>query len=101
MSYSRVRGFSLVELMVSMAMGLFLVGGAMTVYVQGRATHEINSKVAELQDNARLALELVSSDVVLSDYWGRTDDPSAIARRTGDAVKPMAPAEEPARFCHW
>ena len=99
-SYARARGFSLVELMVSMAMGLFLVGGAMTIYVQGRATHEVNSKVAELQDNARFALDVVSSDIQLTDYWGRTDDPSAIARRTGDAVNPMAPAEEPGDDCY-
>jgi type IV pilus assembly protein PilW len=100
MRVSYARGFSLVELMVSMAMGLFLVGGAMTIYVQGRATHEVNSKVAELQDNARLALDILSADVLLTDYWGRTDDPSAIARRTGDAVNPMHAAKEPADDCY-
>jgi type IV pilus assembly protein PilW len=97
---SRSHGFSLVELMVSMAMGLFLVAGALTIYVQGRATHEVNSKVAELQDNARLALDLMSRDVLLADFWSRTDDPAAIARRTGDASNPMPPALEPANDCY-
>jgi type IV pilus assembly protein PilW len=100
MSAPRARGFSLVELMVSMAMGLFLVGGALSIYVQGRATHEVNAKVAELQDNARLALDLLTSDVLLSDYWGRTDDATAIARRAGDAVNPMPPALAPADDCY-
>jgi type IV pilus assembly protein PilW len=100
MHFDRSHGFSLVELMVSMAMGLFLVGGALTIYVQGRATHEVNSKVAELQDNARLALDLISQDVLLSDYWARTDDPVAIARRTGDAANPMPAALEPANDCY-
>ncbi len=100
MRVSRSHGFSLVELMVSMAMGLFLVGGALTIYVNGRATHEVNSKVAELQDNARLALDLMSRDVLLSDYWARTDDPAAIARRTGDAANPMPGAFEPANDCY-
>ena len=97
---SRSHGFSLVELMVSMAMGLFLVAGALTIYVQGRATHEVNSKVAELQDNARLALDLMSRDVLLADFWSRTDDPAAIARRTGDAGNPMPAALEPANDCY-
>ena len=100
MRFVRSRGFSLVELMVSMAMGLFLVGGALTIYVNGRATHEVNSKVAELQDNARLALDLMSRDVLLSDYWARTDDPSAISRRTGDAANPMPAAFEPGNDCY-
>lgn len=96
----RARGFSLVELMVSLAIGLFLVGGALSIYVQGRATHEVNSKVAELQDSARLALDLLASDVMLSDYWARTDESAAIARRTGDAGNPMPPAFEPAGDCY-
>jgi type IV pilus assembly protein PilW len=100
MTFHRPRGFSLVELMVSMAMGLFLVGGALTIYVQGRATHEVNSKVAELQDNARLALDLMSRDVLLSDYWARTDEPAAISRRTGDAANPMPAGLEPANDCY-
>jgi Tfp pilus assembly protein PilW len=85
--------------MVSMAIGLFLVAGALSIYVQGRATHEVNSKVAELQDNARLALDLMSRDVLLADFWSRTDDPAAIARRTGDASNPM-PAAQPANDCY-
>jgi len=100
MRFTRSHGFSLVELMVSMAMGLFLVAGALTIYVQGRATHELNSKVAELQDNARLALDLMSRDVLLADYWMRTDDAAAIARRTGDLANPMPGALEPANDCY-
>lgn len=96
----RARGFSLVELMVSLAIGLFLVGGALTIYVQGRATHAVNSKVAELQDNGRLAIDLLASDVLLSDYWARTDESAAIARRTGDAMNPMPPGLEPAGDCY-
>jgi type IV pilus assembly protein PilW len=100
MTQRQTRGFSLVELMVSMAIGLFLVGGALTIYVQGRATHEVNAKVAELQDNARLALDLLSGDVLLSDYWGRTDDAAAIARRAGDVLNPLPAAFEPAADCY-
>jgi type IV pilus assembly protein PilW len=97
---ARARGFSLIELMVSLAIGLFLVGGALTIYVQGRATHQVNSKVAELQDNARVALDLLASDAILSDYWARTDESAAISHRAGDAANPMPPAFEPGGDCY-
>ena len=94
------RGFSLVELMVSMIVGLFLVSGALTIYVETRATHQVNAKVAELQDGARLALDLLARDVMLSGYWARTDEAVAIARRTGDAANPMAPGFAPGDDCY-
>lgn len=97
---TRNRGFSLVEMMVSMAMGIFLVGGALTVYVQGRATHRVNEKLAQLQDNGRLALDIVARDVMLGDFWARTEDSNAIARRTGDLANPMPPAFAPANDCY-
>jgi type IV pilus assembly protein PilW len=96
----RSRGFSLVEMMVSMAMGIFLVGGALTVYVQGRATHSVNEKLAQLQDNGRLALDIVARDAMLGDFWARTEDSNAIAGRTGDVANPMPPGFAPAADCY-
>ena len=48
-SYRRQRGFSLIELMVSLAVALFLVGGVVTMLGNTRHTYKTQSGLAQLQ----------------------------------------------------
>jgi type IV pilus assembly protein PilW len=76
---SRERGMTLVELMVAMAIGLFLIGGALTMLAQSRSTYRASDSLARLQENARFALDTLEPDVRLVRYWGRTSEPLGIA----------------------
>lgn len=67
---SAQRGMTLIELMVSMVIGLFLVLGAVTVYSQGRQNYVANEGIARLQENLRFAVNVLEPDVRLSGYWG-------------------------------
>ncbi len=96
----RSRGFSLVELMVAMALGLVLVGGALAVHVQSNDAFHVTEKVSMLQENGRFALNTIIPDLRLAGYWGDTEDPAAIARRTGDATNPMPAAVTPGNDCY-
>ncbi len=84
-------GTSLVELMVALAIGLFLILAAITVYSRGRSVHRTFETVARLQETARYALDVVEADVRMASYWGLTSRPESITNRArpGDA----APAE--------
>lgn len=75
------RGLSLVELLVSMAIGIFLIGGAFTVYIQGRATYELNESIARMQENASFALKYLEEDIQLAGYWGTHRETGAIDGR--------------------
>ena len=66
------RGLSLVELLVSLAIGSFLIVGALTVYTQNRATYISNEQLARVQENAQFALDVIEPHVRLSSYWGQT-----------------------------
>ena len=72
------------------------------VYVQGRATHEVNSEVAELQDNRASRARPDVARRAASPISGRAPTTrAAIARRTGDASNPHATAAlEPANDCY-
>lgn len=63
-------GVSLIELMVAMVIGLFLMFGAVTVYNQSRATYRTTEAVARLQEVGRLALNVIETDVRMANYWG-------------------------------
>lgn len=54
------RGFSLVELMVGMLISLFLLGGALAVFLSGNQSFRTNEGAARLQENARMGFELFS-----------------------------------------
>jgi len=64
------RGVTLVELMVAVAIGAFLLIGAMTVFVQSQTTFRINQSVARLQENARFALAAIEPDIRMASFYG-------------------------------
>jgi type IV pilus assembly protein PilW len=67
---ARSRGMTLIELMVSMAIGLFLTWGAFEVYVQSKSNYRAAEVTTRLQENARFALEMVEPDLRLAGFWG-------------------------------
>lgn len=52
----RVRGFSLVEVLLALAVGLVLVLGVSQVVISSRATHASQQAAMLLQDDARFVL---------------------------------------------
>ncbi len=72
-------GLTLVELMIAMAIGLVLVGGALFVYTSARAAFTTNESYALMQENARYALSVLEPDVQLAGYWGQHRDATEIA----------------------
>ena len=65
-------GMTLIELMVALAIGAFLMIGAVTVFMQGRTTFRITESVARLQENGRFAIDRLEADLRMSHYWGLT-----------------------------
>jgi type IV pilus assembly protein PilW len=65
-----MRGLSLIELMVAMTLGGFLIFGATQVYVDSRQTYAINETTARLQENAAYALNMLEPDIRMANYWG-------------------------------
>lgn len=65
-------GVTLVELMVAMAIGSFLMIGAITVFMQSRTTFRVNESVGRLQENGRYVVDTLEPDLRMAHYWGLT-----------------------------
>ncbi len=63
-------GLSLIELMVSMSIGLFLLAGAVSVLGKGRDLYRTNDAAARLQETARYAMSTIEADLRMANYWG-------------------------------
>ncbi|MFK8067523.1 MAG: PilW family protein [Gammaproteobacteria bacterium] len=62
------KGFSLIEMMVAMLIGLFLMGGVVSVYVSSAQSSRINNGLRTMQENGRFALTLLRESIQMSGY---------------------------------
>ncbi len=64
------RGMTIVELLVAMVIGLFLVGATYSMFLAYKRSYTITDQVSRMAENGRFALHLVSSDVRLAGFFG-------------------------------
>lgn len=62
-------GFSLVELMIAMLLGLLVVGALGQIYVGSRDVNRIIANAVTLNENGRFAMELFTRDIRLAGYF--------------------------------
>jgi len=80
----RQRGFTLVELMVTIAIAMFLLGGLVTIVQNVRNSYNQQQALVQLQDQQRFAITLLT-DVIQS--GGYFDNP------TGDTAQTALPLD--------
>ncbi len=80
----REKGLTLIELMLAMVIGVFLLMGTLTVFTQSRANFRVSDSIARLQENARFALDTIEPDLRLARFWGRNPEPGAIPNPNTD-----------------
>ncbi|SFM00579.1 PilW family protein [Nitrosomonas communis] len=63
-------GFTLIEIMVAMTIGLLLMGGVITILISSHQTYRVNDALARIQENARYAFHILSKDIRMAGYSG-------------------------------
>ena len=66
----RQRGFTLVELLVSLALGLAVLVGLSSVYVAAKQSFRFQETSGRLQEDAVFALEMIARDLRMAGYAG-------------------------------
>ncbi|MEI6893817.1 MAG: PilW family protein [Colwellia sp.] len=69
-SRAAISGFTLVELMIALVIGLLLFAGVMSVFVGMRTTTAETSNYGELQENGRFAISVLTDDLLRQNFWG-------------------------------
>jgi type IV pilus assembly protein PilW len=64
-----MRGFTLVEIMIAIAIGLFLIGGLLTLVQAMRRTNTNQGGLSNLQDNERMAMQLIADVIQSTGYF--------------------------------
>ncbi|MFI0474156.1 PilW family protein [Halomonas sp. HMF6819] len=66
----RQTGFTLIELMVAMVIGVLVVLGATQLFVASQQSYRITTALANMQDTGRFALETISRELRQADFKG-------------------------------
>lgn len=61
-------GLTIVELMVSLAIGLILIGGMVQIFATNKNAYRYNNAIAEVQNNGAYALEFVVNQIAQVGY---------------------------------
>lgn len=73
-------GLTMVELLVAISLGIFLAWGAIEAFLSGRQTYIIQQALSRIQENARMAQELIGYDIRSAGSYG-----CAAGKGMGDA----------------
>lgn len=64
------RGFSLVEIMIAVTLSLILMAGVSQIYLSSKQSFRMQEALSRVQENGRFALEFLSRDIRMADFWG-------------------------------
>jgi type IV pilus assembly protein PilW len=63
------QGFTLIEILIALLVGLFLMGALLTVVQTNRRVFGEQNKMAQLQDNERMALTMITDVIQSAGYY--------------------------------
>ncbi len=77
----RQRGFTLIELMVAMVLGLLVAAGIVTVFASTNSSNKAQNQVARLQEEGRFAMSRIGTDLRMANgqYCNNTGGVAAAA----------------------
>ncbi|HUP92035.1 MAG TPA: PilW family protein [Solimonas sp.] len=95
MPRTRALGFSLIELMIAMVLGLLLVAAAGSVFSSSARSYRQDERLAQLQDELHFTLAAIAQEVELAGFWAETLNPASIALDASLGEPGCSPAQSP------
>ena len=74
----RQNGFTLVELLIALVLGLVLISGIISVFLEGRRNFTQDERISRVQENGRYALRLLSRELMMNGFMGGVIDLSKV-----------------------
>lgn len=69
-SKSSQTGFSLIELMIAMLLGVFLVAGIIQIFIGSKQTYRMQENLSRIQENGRFVLDFITRDNRMMGFQG-------------------------------
>jgi type IV pilus assembly protein PilW len=98
----RQQGLTLVELLISVVIGLLVLGALLVVYLGSRAAYRSSDSLARVQESGRFALDFIAQDSRMSGFMGCRSrnlsvDDETLLNITSNPVVPFVGARDGVR----
>lgn len=97
----RQKGFSLIELMVALVLGLLIVEAVVSLFLSSSRSYGQDQKVAALQDEMRFAMAQLTQDIEMAGYWARLLDPGVVNPNPTDGAPTIGTDCGPSTAVRW
>lgn len=64
------RGMTLIEILIAMVLGIFLLGGVIGIFINSKQTYRMQESLSRLQENSRFAVDFISRDIRQAGFFG-------------------------------
>jgi type IV pilus assembly protein PilW len=68
MSPCQQKGMTLIEIMIALLLGVFLLAGVIQIFISSRETYRVQEALSRLQENGRFAMDFLGRDIRMADY---------------------------------
>jgi type IV pilus assembly protein PilW len=69
-THTKQKGFSLIELMIAMMLGIFITGGLIQLFINSKQSYRVQENLSRLQENGRFAMNFIRHDIRMAGYMG-------------------------------
>jgi len=78
----REQGFSLIEIMVAMGIGIIISAGVFEIFLTSKKSQDLVYDQVELMDESRITVEMLSYDLKKAGLWGKTNHAEVLWENT-------------------
>ncbi len=82
----RSAGFSLIELLIAVILGLLVVAGLINLFVANRKSYQVQSGNNFLQEDLRIASDRIGWSLRMADFWGGNSAASVVVGSAAPGV---------------
>jgi type IV pilus assembly protein PilW len=86
----RMRGLSLIEILVALAIGSLLVLGLVEVFAASRTAYQLSTGLARVQENGRFAMDFLQRDLRMAGHLGCVNDQARFLPTNAGLRPPLA-----------
>jgi type IV pilus assembly protein PilW len=81
------KGFSLIELMIAMALSGIVIGAIYNLYIGQSRSYVIQDQVAEMQQNARVAMDMMVRDIRMAGFDPTREAGAGFVAATSNSIQ--------------
>ncbi len=85
-TYIRCQGFSLVELMVSLVVGMLVVSSVLAVWASTQNSYRYEEDLGRIQENGRFVVETLAFDIRMAGHAGCSEELGSIVAHLGSVA---------------